>query len=209
MEDKSYYVYIHYNKLTNEPFYVGKGKGYRMNQKYGRNNDWKKIVSQFGFYVKLIAENLTNSDANKTEIKYIKELRDNGILLVNKTSGGGSGGSIIFTEEHKKNLSVALKGKNTWSKNRKLSNAHKEILLNCIKGNTNNKGKKFSEEHKLKIAESNKGKKFSEEHIKKLSESHKGHKQSDEQKRKKSESLKEYYRKKREEKENTKNNNIF
>jgi len=192
MEDKSYYVYIHYNKLTNEPFYVGKGKGYRMNKKYGRNNDWKKIVSQFGFYVKLIAENLTNSDANKTEIKYIKELRDNGILLVNKTSGGGSGGSIIFTEEHKKNLSVALKGKNTWSKNRKLSNAHKEILLNCIKGNTNNKGKKFSEEH-----------------IKKLSESHKGHKQSDEQKRKKSESLKEYYRKKREEKENTKNNNIF
>ncbi len=48
MEDNSYYVYIHYNKLTNEPFYVGKGKGYRMNQKHGRNNDWKETVNQFG-----------------------------------------------------------------------------------------------------------------------------------------------------------------
>jgi hypothetical protein len=201
MEDNTYYVYIHYNKLTNEPFYVGKGKGYRMNQKYGRNNDWKKIVEEFGFYVKLVAENISNNEANRIEIFYIKELRDSGVELVNKTTGGGSGGNITFTEEHKRKLSVSLKGKNTWSKNRKLSDSHKKILLQYSIGNENNKGKKFTQEHKLKMSDSHKGKKFTEEHVKNLSESHKGQIHSEEHKSKISKSLKEFYKKRKEEKE--------
>ena len=79
------------------------------------------------------------------------------IKLVNKTSGGCSGANITFTEEHKQKLSESMKGKNTWSKGKKLSEKHKEILLNCVKGNKNNKGKKFTEEHKQKLSESHKG----------------------------------------------------
>ena len=52
------------------------------------------------------------------------------------------------------------------------------------------KGKKHSEEHKMKISEAHKGKKCSEEHKRKISESKKGKKCSEEHKRKMSESLK-------------------
>lgn len=60
----------------------------------------------------------------------------------------------VMSEEHKKKISKANKGKPTWIR-----------------------GKHWSEEHKRKISESEKGKKrgpFSEEHKKHLSEAHKG-----------------------------------
>ena len=83
--------------------------------------------------------------------------------MVNKTSGGCSGANITFTEEHKQKLSESMKGKNTWSKGKKLSEKHKEILLNCVKGNKNNKGKKFTEEHKKLISEALIGRNHSDE----------------------------------------------
>lgn len=60
-----------------------------------------------------------------------------------------------MTEEHKKNISVALKGRKLtkeWKK--KISDAHKGLP-------GTNKGKHFSIEHKRKISEANKGKKRS------------------------------------------------
>jgi len=201
MNDNIYYVYIHFNKETKEPFYVGRGQRYRMNQTYKRSEEWKEIVSNFGYYIELVAENLTSVEADVIERKYIKDLRDNGSLLVNKTSGGQAGYVYEFSEEHKEKLSKSLKGKNTWTKGRKLSESHKKALLDSLIGNTNNKGKKFTEDHKEKISKSNMGKVFSEDHIKNLSESHKGHVHTEEQKRKISESGKEAWKLRREKKQ--------
>jgi len=82
-----------------------------------------------------------------------------------------------FSEEHRKKLSDAKKGKPSVMKGRKWSEESKK-----------NFQKSKSEEHKLNISKSKKGqqswakgKTFSDEYKKKLSESHKGKKQTPEQ----------------------------
>jgi len=68
------------------------------------------------------------------------------------------------SEDTKRKISESMKGKNTWSKGRQLSEEHKSKL----------KGKHFSEEHKKKLSEALKGRVVSEETRKKLSASLKG-----------------------------------
>ena len=114
---------------------------------------------------------------------------------------GGSGKGVLngmfgktATEETRKKLSAALKGKPAWNKGltmpesarKKQSNALKgrhlsaearRKLSEARKGKTAwNKGKKFSEESRKKMSEAHKGKKFSKESRKKMSEAHKGKK---------------------------------
>ncbi len=84
-------------------------------------------------------------------------------------------GVYIRTEETKKKLSEALKGRRVSIK----SEFKKENKFGFKKGNTFgkiNKGKKMSEETKKKLSEANKGKKLSEETKKKIIEFHKGNK---------------------------------
>lgn len=57
-----------------------------------------------------------------------------------------------ITEEHRKKISEALKGKNTWSKGKKLSEETKEKIRKTLKGRV------FSEEHRKKISEACKNK---------------------------------------------------
>jgi hypothetical protein len=193
--DKKFYIYIHFNNETKLPFYVGKGTGYRKNQKYGRNKEWKEIVNKYGYYIEVVLENLTNTEANVKEIEFIKNFREIGVLLVNKTSGGGSGSNILFTEEHKENISKSMKGKPSHRKGKKLSDEHKRKISDSNKGKTPNKGKKFSDEHKEKLSISHKNIKFSDEHRENLSKSHRGYIMSDDQKLKISESLRKFYEK--------------
>jgi hypothetical protein len=193
--DKKFYIYIHYNNETKLPLYVGKGTGYRKNQKYGRNKEWKETVSKYGYYIEVVLENLTNDEANIKEIEFIKNLRNKNIHLVNKTSGGGSGSNIIFTEEHRENISKSMKGKKSHRKGKKLSDEHKRKISEANKGKTPNKGKTFSDEHRAKLSNSHKNKKFSDEHRENLSKSHTGYVMPDEQKLKISESLRKFYEK--------------
>lgn len=76
-----------------------------------------------------------------------------------------------FTEEHKRKMSEAHKGK-------KLSEEQKRRLSEINKGNQYTKGKhwKLSEEVKKRISDANKGKHHSEEWKRKISESMKGKK---------------------------------
>jgi hypothetical protein len=76
-----------------------------------------------------------------------------------------------FTEEHKRKMSEAHKGK-------KLSEEQKRRLSEINKGNQYTKGKhwKLSEEAKRKSSEARKGKPHSEERKRKISESMKGKK---------------------------------
>lgn len=73
-----------------------------------------------------------------------------------------------FTEEHKRKLSVANKGK-------KLSDETKRKISEAQKGrNTWSKGRKISEETKKKIGIAVKGRVLSQEHKAKIRESHMG-----------------------------------
>ena len=73
-----------------------------------------------------------------------------------------------MSEESKKKLSEAHKGKSVWNKGKKLSEETKKKLSET------HKGKKLSEEARKKMSEAHKGKHHSEETKKKLSEANKG-----------------------------------
>ena len=86
--DKSFYVYIHYKADTNEPFYVGKGKGNRANSRDNRSKRWLYTVKKHGLAVKFYRKGLTEQQAFDLEIETIAKLRDKDVILVNLTAGG-------------------------------------------------------------------------------------------------------------------------
>ena len=69
-----YYVYIYWRLDTNEPFYVGKGKGYRITQMHNRNKHFKNILNNIPVAVEKFKDNLTNEEANGIECWLINEL---------------------------------------------------------------------------------------------------------------------------------------
>lgn len=79
--DNKYYVYLHRNTLTNEVFYVGKGKEGRAYSKHGRSKAWTSYVGDNDFNVEIVKENLSNIDALLLEEKLISEYAS----LVNST----------------------------------------------------------------------------------------------------------------------------
>lgn len=144
----NYYVYVYCDRRKNgkyiyddyefdyEPFYVGKGKGYRYRQHLTEayhNHDWrniykcrkirkiKKETNQDPIIIKF--DSLTDNDAVKLEIKLIKLIgrvdKKSGTLL-NRTNGGDGKGKVV-SEETKKKLSKQRKGK-------KLSEEHKQKI---------------------------------------------------------------------------------
>lgn len=91
-----YYVYAYLRKSDDTPYYIGKGMGYRINQKDGH-----PFLPAPERRVKLV-ENLTEQAAFDLEIelieKYGRKKYDEGGILYNTTLGG-EGASIHKTEE--------------------------------------------------------------------------------------------------------------
>jgi group I intron endonuclease len=157
---KEFYVYVHKKPISNEIFYVGKGKGYRAFKKSGRNPYWNRIVKKYGFEVEIIKSGLTEKEAFQFEIDFIENLKGK---LCNLTTGGegvsGFSPTLLsrqitgeryrgkqLSEEHKKNISLAQKGK-------KLTKAHKKKLSLAVKGRPSHlKGTTLSESHKQKLS---------------------------------------------------------
>jgi hypothetical protein len=153
--ENNYYIYFHINLVSNEVFYVGKGKGRRAWRKFGRSQYWNRIVNKYGYRVDIIHENLSEKRAFDWEKLYISMFgRKN---LCNLTDGGdGSTGCIpneetrkklrnkIVTEETRKKISQSQKGRIVTEQTRKkLSQSHK--------GNNNWLGKTHTEETKQKM----------------------------------------------------------
>ena len=88
-----YYVYVHINPITKQPFYVGKGKGRRSNTANGRNDEWLKTVKDLNgdYDTKIIKEHLTETEAFDLENEKIEEygLKKDGGTLVNKINSPG------------------------------------------------------------------------------------------------------------------------
>lgn len=103
-----FYVYGHYTVDTNELFYIGKGKGGRLNDKSGRNKLWHRIVSSHGFRAEKMIEDLEESEAFFQEILGIAEFKPR----ANFTAGGYGG----YTGPNKGNWK---KGHKPWNTGRK------------------------------------------------------------------------------------------
>lgn len=187
-ETKNYTVYMHVNKINNKK-YIGitktsvnkrwgcDGRGYRSDkqsvfcralQKYGWDN----------FEHVILYENLSQDEACNMEIKLIKEYKTQDSNFGYNVQPGGQLGNdgVVFSEESKKKMSEAHKGK-------KLTDEHKKKISEGCKGHN---PCVHSEETKEKLSRINTGKTLSDDTKNKISKTLTGIKRSKEtlQKRK-------------------------
>ena len=183
-QNNNYCVYMHTNKINGKR-YVGQtckkpeyrwvnGKGYKGSphffsaiQKYGWNN----------FEHQIIAEKLSKQEADNLEKELISKYKtQNEKFGYNLTLGGEGTCGLIFSEEHRKKLSKAKKGKKrppiSEEQKRKLSKAKKGKKRKDYHFFTNGEINKFCKEcpEGFWPGRTNKGTKPSEEAIRKRSE---------------------------------------
>lgn len=108
----NYYVYLHIKGTNGEPFYVGKGKGYRATSKSKRSNIWNNYFKKYGFDVIMLEECLTEDEAFEREIYWINRIgrktKGNGPLV--NLECGGKGFSNINKGNNFRNKKVIIDG---------------------------------------------------------------------------------------------------
>ena len=157
----TFYIYQHRKADTNEIFYVGKGKGTRLNQSKGRNQYWHRVVAKHGFIAEYIAQNLDEELAFLAEMEAIDVYRRRGIKLVNVTDGGEGASGYKHTAKHKANLKGNKNGATSWGmtfKNKKHTKESRQKMSYSRIGNKNKSGTTLSEESKAKISAAMTGK---------------------------------------------------
>lgn len=180
-----FYVYEHWRMDTNSPFYVGKGRKGRAFIMSRRNKHHLAIqekVKILGFKVevRIVSNSMNEADAFLLEVETIKKYRFAGIDLANKTAGGEGVAGLSFSDEHRRKLGDANRGKfgrkHTAEAIEKISIAAKIRFLD--KNNHPATGRLISDETRIKMSNSrikhsgpNKGKKKSEDIKKKISSS--------------------------------------
>lgn len=168
-------VYMHRNK-ANDKKYIGitkqspkrrwqNGYGYKTNTYFWRSI---KKYGWDGFEHKILYRNLSEEEAKETEIQLIIEYNCKSPNGYNITRGGDNVSDKLHSEETRRKISKALKG-------RHLSDECKKKISKAVSGKNNYfYGKTFTPEHieKLKIARSKRI--TSEETKEKMSKSRKG-----------------------------------
>jgi hypothetical protein len=148
-------VYRHITKDNNTVFYVGMGNNSRPYTKTKRSSYWKNIVDKHGYYVEVLAENLSFEDAIELEVFLISLYgrKDNKTgVLCNLTDGGE--GTKNVTESVRKKISERRKGIRTLSLDYIRSEEHCKKISESKKGKESTfKGKKHSEYSKAIIKE--------------------------------------------------------
>lgn len=105
-----------------------------------------------------ILKECKDEELNRWEMYYIKELNTKAPYGYNLTDGGNATKGYTHTEETKKKMSKAKKGKEPWCKGKHLSEETRNKLSVSKKGEKNHfYGKHLSEEHKKKLSEATKG----------------------------------------------------
>ena len=142
-----YYTYA-YLREDGTPYYIGKGKGFRLYVK-------KRIVPLPSrdriIYLK---KNITEHEAIKHEIYMIAVYgrKDNGTgILRNLTDGGEGTSGKIMSEEQKKSHSLRMSGANHPFYGKTASKSHRENISNALFG------KKKTKDHIEKLPQNNKG----------------------------------------------------
>ena len=177
------YIYLIVNKLDGRT-YVGKRKLYNKNWNedgyMGSGHYLKRSQNKYGienFEKFLITWTSSEEDACEKEKFWIAEYRKRDKAEYNVADGGQGGFIGTMTEERRKKISEAVKGRKAWNKGKHASEESCRKMSEAHKGKpSGNKGKHASDEAKKKMSEAHKGKKRSEEDKRKISESLKGHK---------------------------------
>ena len=146
------YAYLRENKT---PYYIGKGKGNRAYIKRNRKVSFPTNKNRIIF----LKQNLTEEEAFNHE-KYMIAVfgrKDLGTgILHNRTDGGEGMSGNVASEEHKRKISKALKGRPSHNKGGKCTEEHKRKVSEALKAighkPPSSKGKSFKEEHKRKIS---------------------------------------------------------
>ena len=169
-------LYRHIRLDNNEVFYIGIGNEKRPYKTHSRSSFWHNIVDKSGYDIEILAKNLSWEDACELEVFMISEYgrRDLGLgNLVNLTDGGD--GMVNLSNEVRKRISQANKGNVAWNKGKKMSDEQKLKQSLLMMGRVSpRKGVKLSDATKEKIRAANIGKKMSEEAKLKISKKTRG-----------------------------------
>ena len=146
---QQFYVYIH-KKPDGTPFYVGKGVGNRA-YAFAKRNQWhKNIVAKYGkdnIIIEII-NCVSESQAFDLEKIYIKQLKNDGVMLVNLTDGGEGCSGLVRgepTAEHRAKNAAAKRGNTI----RKGSKHAPESIEKMRRAKT---GKEFTPEQKTRLS---------------------------------------------------------
>jgi len=181
----AFYVYEHWRTDRDECFYVGKGKGRRAYILRDRNSHHRGIVAKlirmgFAVEIRIVASGLIEDEAFQVERDRIAFWRSSGVDITNVTDGGDGVSGLKMSDESKKKMSDAKKGKP--GRATMLGKKHSDETR--AKMSAAQKGVKKSPEHAAKVGARHKGKKVvvSPETAKKISEAHRGRKHTEETK---------------------------
>ena len=167
---EGFYTYFHC-KPDGTPFYVGKGSGRRAYHfAKNRNQHYKNVIRKYGVdNIKVfIFPCESEAVAFIEEIRQIGLLREAGYELTNQTEGGEGPAGFTHSESTRKQLSKSLTG-------RKFTDEHKAKIAEALRGK---KRPPFSDEWKAKICAPLRMYEITPEVRAKLSEKSKGNKHS-------------------------------
>ena len=158
-----YYVYQHKRNDTNAVFYVGKGKGYRCNQKTGRNIYWNRVVEKHGYSVEKVVTDVDEELALLAEYELIDKYKRLNYVLSNLAEGGEGTSGYKFTPEQIENVKLAHIGKAHSAETKaKMSDAKKGKLPNNF-GKVYKMKEPMPLELRLKLGEQRRGRVMSKE----------------------------------------------
>lgn len=106
------YLYRHIRLDKNEPFYIGIGSDENYNRAYRkskRSKYWNNVINKTEYFVEIILDDLTWSEAKDKEIEFITLYGRKNIgtgCLVNLTDGGDGVLGMKQSDETKKKISL-------------------------------------------------------------------------------------------------------
>ena len=174
-----YYVYQHRRNDTNAIFYVGKGKGYRCNQKTGRNIYWHRVVDKHGYSIEKVVTGLDEELALLAEYELIDQYKRLNFVLSNLSEGGEGTSGYKFTPEQRANVKAAHLGKKHSAETKAKMSAAKKGKLPNNTGKVYKMKEPMPLELRLRLGEQRRGRVMSEESSAKKSMATKGRPLSD------------------------------